>query len=96
MTEGKAQAMDNMWQEQSFQINYFILCGFLSPISLSYFHELSSSHCCCHSPPIQLLGTEASVLSYPLAPSRETFHGYPQDALIFLLQSSPPDTDYSA
>lgn len=52
---------------------------------------------CLLSSPIQLLGTEAFVLSYSLAPSRKTLHGYPQGALIFLLQSSPPEeSDYGA
>lgn len=42
---------------------------------------------CFPSSPAQLLGTEAFVLSNPLDPSREALDGYPQGALILLLQS---------
>lgn len=36
MTNGKAQAKDHTRQEQSFQINYFILCAFLFLINLIF------------------------------------------------------------
>lgn len=36
MTNGKAQAKDHAWQEQSFQINYFILCALLFLINLVF------------------------------------------------------------
>lgn len=93
VTDRKSQAKDTQ-QEQSFQIHYFILHWLLSTIRFPYYHELSSNHCL-----LPLLSHPAAgnrSLCALLPPSREALHRYPQGALIFLLQSSPPDTDYGA